>query len=195
MKRPNGFTLLELLVVLALLLLLASILFPVFRSVKDRADQTKCVSHLRSIGLAMQLYAMDHDDTAPIGAYHTSGAVNGSWDFTWHDALSWNVRDWGPFFCPAAPSGITPRWSYGANRFVSGYRWAQKLAAIPIPAAAVFATEKAHGDFCFYVDGEQGQPHWQPLTPRHSGKVMVLFLDGHIDPLRPQDLVVAQVPG
>lgn len=192
MKRPNGFTLLEVMIVVAIMLLLAAILFPVFRSVRDRAHQAKCASHLRSIGYAMTMYADDHDETLPLGGYSSIGEPN-HWDRSWHDSLSWNVRSWGPFFCPASPSWAGYRHSYGVNHFVCGVGWAKKMSEISLPAHTMFVTEKLNGDYAAYAPGEFGNPHWQPLHPRHNGRVHVLFFDSHVEAKEPSDLVVAQV--
>lgn len=57
----RAFTLLELLVVIAVTALLAALLFPVFAGARDRARQTACVSNLRQLALANQMYASDAD--------------------------------------------------------------------------------------------------------------------------------------
>ena len=67
MKR-RGFTLVELLVVVAIVALLAAILFPVFASARGKARQAACLSNLRQIGIAMALYAQDNDDQFPYAA-------------------------------------------------------------------------------------------------------------------------------
>src|SRR5689334_10508239 len=62
MKRDAGFTLTELLVVIAVIAVLAAILFPVFARARSRARQTTCLSNMRQIGTAMQLYLQEYDD-------------------------------------------------------------------------------------------------------------------------------------
>jgi len=60
-----GFTLVELLVVLAIIALLTAILLPALSRVRESARFTKCASNLRQQLLAQQLYGMDHDQAKP----------------------------------------------------------------------------------------------------------------------------------
>lgn len=62
-----GFTLVELLVVVAILVLLAALLFPVLSKARERGKDGGCISNLAQIGKAMALYATDHDDCLPYG--------------------------------------------------------------------------------------------------------------------------------
>lgn len=66
-NRARGFTLIEILVVVAILALLGALLFPVFSSARAKARETSCVSNLRQIGLGVALYARDFDDFYPRG--------------------------------------------------------------------------------------------------------------------------------
>ncbi len=61
----RGFTLVEMLVVVFVLLVLVAILSPVIASAKARAEQASCLSKLKTLGYAIQLYAEDYDDLSP----------------------------------------------------------------------------------------------------------------------------------
>ena len=59
--QKRGFTLVELLIVIVIIGALASLIFPAMRSMKTRAELTKCSSQLRQWAVAIQGYAGDHN--------------------------------------------------------------------------------------------------------------------------------------
>ncbi len=63
----RGFTLIELLVVIAIIAVLAALLFPVFARTKGKARQTQCISNMKQIGTAINMYMSDYDDLFPAG--------------------------------------------------------------------------------------------------------------------------------
>lgn len=62
-----GFTLVELLVVLAIIAVLAALLLPVLASAKQAGHRVRCLSNLRQVGIAIQSYADDHSGQIPYG--------------------------------------------------------------------------------------------------------------------------------
>jgi prepilin-type N-terminal cleavage/methylation domain-containing protein len=61
----RGFTLIELLVVIAIIAILAAVLFPVFARAKEAAKRAGCISNVRQIGFAMEMYLSDSDERMP----------------------------------------------------------------------------------------------------------------------------------
>jgi prepilin-type N-terminal cleavage/methylation domain-containing protein/prepilin-type processing-associated H-X9-DG protein len=61
----HAFTLIELLIVIAVIAILAGLLFPVFASARAKAHQTTCTSNLRQIGVAIALYRDDWEHYVP----------------------------------------------------------------------------------------------------------------------------------
>jgi len=73
MDKNKGFTLIELLVVIAIIAVLMAILMPALNYVRKQARANACQSNMRQLCLAMNLYALDHEDrTMPFS--HEPGA-------------------------------------------------------------------------------------------------------------------------
>jgi len=62
-SRRRGFTLIELLVVIAIIGILAAMVFPVFARARESARKAVCLSNVKNIALAIQMYLADNNDT------------------------------------------------------------------------------------------------------------------------------------
>jgi len=108
----RGFTLLELLIVIAIIGVLAAILLPALARAREGARRTSCMSNLSQLGLVFHMYAQDHDGELP-----WSGGKDNA------DCLvrliPEYVREVHLFVCPSDPnstfSGEGRRYRYGAD--------------------------------------------------------------------------------
>jgi type II secretory pathway pseudopilin PulG len=55
------------LVVIAIIAILAAILFPVFARAREKARQSSCLSNVKQINLSVNMYVQDYDETMPLG--------------------------------------------------------------------------------------------------------------------------------
>jgi len=65
-RRSAGFTLLELLVVAAIMAIMAALLLPALGRAREQARRAVCTSNLKEIGIALHLYLNDYRDTFPV---------------------------------------------------------------------------------------------------------------------------------
>ncbi|MCC6730193.1 MAG: type II secretion system protein [Chthonomonadales bacterium] len=139
-SRRRAFTLVELLVVVAIVAILASILFPAFAQARDKARQTGSLSNLRQLGLAFAMYVQDTDEVLPpalgAGAPGTTTPDNfGSFRWPWLTlpyarsmAIYRSPSDTGDLVGPACSGGCrdprNPFHGYLWGMFPSyGYNW------------------------------------------------------------------------
>jgi prepilin-type N-terminal cleavage/methylation domain-containing protein len=106
MKRihdSRGFSLIELLTVIAIIAILAGIMFVTFKSAKDKSRQTACLSNLQQIGTALEQYKLDNNryPSCLLGLYTAGGSMDTCKDGLYPEYIK-SIDD---FTCPSAGAG------------------------------------------------------------------------------------------
>ncbi len=108
-RTRRAFTLVELLVIIAIIAILAAILFPVFARARENARRSSCQLNLKQIGLGALQYAQDYDETLFRSFYGPNQAIAATADsdpvdyYKWMDAIFPYVKSEQVFVCPSDP--------------------------------------------------------------------------------------------
>ncbi len=86
MKRPPLFTLIELLIVIAIIAILAALLLPALSRARNKAKDAQCVSNQKQIGQYLTLYISDNNDVIP-NVFSNWGRISGTARGKWQDVL------------------------------------------------------------------------------------------------------------
>jgi type II secretory pathway pseudopilin PulG len=87
------------LVVIAIIAILASILFPVFESARENARKTACLSNLKQMGIGVLQYEQDFDEYLPLATFYN----NGQEQYVWMDAIYPYIKNTQILPVPASP--------------------------------------------------------------------------------------------
>jgi len=165
--------LIELLVVIAIIAILAAILFPVFARAREKARQTSCLSNLKQIGLAEQMYESDYDECTASYSSHPGAAAS----YSYREMLEPYLKNTQIVLCPS--DSRETGWSYGPNisdcglpNLATGHGYLycfRKIATFEFPAeTGIFA--------------DTSGSYWRNSTLpnfRHNEGMNVNYLDGH----------------
>lgn len=125
LSRNRAFTLIELLIVIAIIAILAAILFPVFAQARGKARQSACSSNERQLGMAVQLYVQDYDEQYPNGL----GVVGGQRVWAgegWAGQCSPYVKSADIYRCPSDTPGQRGKWDWPVS-----YAYNINFVAVP----------------------------------------------------------------
>ena len=158
-SAKSGFTLIELLVVIAIIAILAAILFPVFAQAREKARATACMSNMRQIGLAVNMYLQDWDEHTCKTHHDLEAGETITNLYTWYQPLQSYIKNTGIFRCPSIndtptqfPAGITvANWNtYRTDYLINGFfSHGIGIAAITAPASQIMIGER-HAGIAFF---------------------------------------------
>lgn len=181
-RNYRGMSLIELLVVVAIICILAALLMPALGYVNDTRKKAKCASNLRQIGQGVISYAGDHDGVLPIVFDGT--AHNG--EQFWYNtvAVSLGLDTWaawqanGLFRCPGC---TTPAPNYTMSWALSENNQPLRMQQLSRTSRSVIA---ADGDGARSAGINASPPFEELDETRHRGGANYLFADGHVEFLK-----------
>jgi prepilin-type N-terminal cleavage/methylation domain-containing protein/prepilin-type processing-associated H-X9-DG protein len=179
LRSTIAFTLIELLVVIAIIGILASLMMPAVNRAKNRANDTKCISNLRQIGIALTIYADENQGRLPFAERQpTKPNVPTNAFPRIVDVLSKNVG--GAVLIFQCPRDSLDRRRFGwYQNEGSSYEWNYQANGQPIVLPGVISgiqmtAEKARLMYD-YENFHSGST---------NGTKNVLHGDGHVAPIR-----------
>jgi prepilin-type N-terminal cleavage/methylation domain-containing protein/prepilin-type processing-associated H-X9-DG protein len=198
----RGFTLIELLVVIAIIAILAAILFPVFARAREKARQSSCLSNIKQIALAAQMYAQDYDELLPRGSGYIAPATLIANDGEWFITLSPYIKNTQIFNCPSQIYSTFSSGGASSNALGYGVAYTRNLAInqtplalVGEPAATTIYMDGGSNNYCrLRCPGANCNLSGPPATNygwsynRHNDGCNYAFIDGHakwvkVDPI------------
>jgi prepilin-type processing-associated H-X9-DG protein/prepilin-type N-terminal cleavage/methylation domain-containing protein len=193
----RGFTLIEMLVVVAIIMLLAAILFPVLEVVNKRAEATSCLMNIRHCAMAVGLYAQDYDGLLiPARVSGPAGTLGTCWDVL----LIPYHRSQLMYICPAdqtptfASGCVCYNHSYGINfdlTLVGGYNGSTLgIDSLDQPTRTILFFE-IRGSLRQF--GSSYPYHGlSRVDERHNTGCNFAFVDGHAQWRRPRETITPE---
>lgn len=197
LMRSRAFTVIELLVSIAIIGVLAALVTGGVVKVGEASKRTACLSNLRQWGSALQLYVADHNGFMPRRGQGVRMVAQFNRPEDWFNALPPYLGEptlqqmmragTGPrpgehsvFVCPAAPKpqkGSDVFLSYGMNMLLSPWNQptAENASMVRDPGTLVFMADSP-GGYASTIPSSLGYS----VPDRHGGSACVVFCDGHV---------------
>jgi len=189
------FTLIELLIVISIIAILASMLMPALSKAREQSRRIACSNNLSQLGKAFLFYANDNIDYLP--AYRDSCTPERAWyggspsngliaEYLGKNEASISISYSGiyngkmrhdRFACPSEPGSDTSAYTYGYNARIFNYS-SRKLTNFQKASQLSLLNETKSAALCMnYTTNES----YYPFNFRHSNGANVLFCDFHVE--------------
>lgn len=201
----NKFTIIELIIVIAIIMILAGLLLPALKKARDTGKQISCQNKVKQLGLCVSMYASDNNFFLTCGG--GSGSAHG-----WEEKLMPYLQANGtlptsPYFhCPSSREGciaypnLPNRWmGYGMNVYITsnynsayaGHRPNANLTWIEHPVQLLVISDGELYDYdgtgretlmfqSYTLRVSPTDVNINSMTWRHRNGTNILFADGHV---------------
>jgi len=193
-------------VVIAIIAILAAILFPVFAQAREKARAASCLSNTKQIGLGLMLYVQDYDETYPMNIY--MGFEPGPCTMNTQVGIAPYIKNSNVYQCPSDPAalefpvamstiGMPPlctmnpllsKVSYVPNFTLINWGYPNNFfgpASDPRRAVTPLAAVEFPSQTSAFYDGTHNLPDAYlgmmdiPVQARHANNINVTWADGH----------------
>lgn len=191
-KKKIIFTLVELLIVIAIIAILAALFLPSLQKAKQRTKQIQCYSGLKQIGIGFAEYANDYDGWVAPGGGLWFNLLRTYLNLEGNLKVD-NEKTCGIFKCPGwelmSGSPNYPGWSYVINYHVAGegtastLKYQKRFSLISNPGSIVLIADGANNTTSrtpsrnYTHDGTSSYVY--AFSKRHLGRTNILFCDLH----------------
>ena len=192
-SKRAGFTLVEILVVIAIIGVLAALLFAVFSRVREKGRSASCQNNLRQIAMAMQQYVGDNDGIFPPALVMADKSISNSKSSHWDDFIMPYIKSRAIFYCPTNQAESS--WALSGDS-LPGYEYNFLDLNRRDKARTFLGQHESNFDALSDVVLNTDDPIWnenssgletietscgpQPLIDLHSGGANFSYGDGHV---------------
>ena len=203
-RNPLNFTLLELLIVIAIIAILAGLLLPALNGAREKARGIACASKLKQMGLIFQNYKDDSNGYLPPASMTVLGDKDTNWPNTFRKNNYISGGKLNLYLCPSVNNTFTRQIlagdrtvlqtiDYGVNAFLlykpydpngtDPYFPPARDGEVSKPSQTILMTETKAKNAAPKIYGSNSLwPYERDYLPRvsHKGVINVLWFDGHV---------------